>query len=63
MRILRKIIQSNRNEVIGEWRKLNNEELHHSCCSPNIIRVTKLKRMKWVGLVARIVKIRMLTKF
>lgn len=63
MRILRKIFGSNRNEVIGKWRKLHNEELYHLWCSPNIISVTKWKRMRWVGLVARIVKIRMLTKF
>jgi hypothetical protein len=38
--------------VTGEWRKLHNEELHDLYTLPNIIRVTKLKRMRLVGLVA-----------
>jgi hypothetical protein len=27
--------------------KLNNEELHNSYYSPNIIRIIKTRRMKW----------------
>jgi hypothetical protein len=41
MRTLRRIFASNRNEVIGRRRKLNNEELHNLSCSPNIIKVAK----------------------
>jgi hypothetical protein len=35
-----------------EWRKLNNEELHDLCSSPNIVRVIKSRRMKWAKHVA-----------
>jgi hypothetical protein len=30
-------------KVTGELRKLQNEELHDLCCSPNIIRLMKSK--------------------
>jgi hypothetical protein len=39
-----------RNELSGEWRKLHNEELLDLYSSPNIVRVIKLKRMRWVGM-------------
>jgi hypothetical protein len=34
------------------WRKLHNDELHSLYSSPNIFRVIKSRRMKWVGHVA-----------
>jgi hypothetical protein len=32
---------------------LHNDELHRLYSSPNIVRVIKLRRMRWVGYVAR----------
>jgi hypothetical protein len=40
-------------EEYGSWRKLNNDELHSLYSSPNIVRVIKSRRMRWVGHVAR----------
>jgi hypothetical protein len=33
--------------------KLHNDELHSLCSSPNIVRVIKSRRKRWVGHVAR----------
>jgi hypothetical protein len=35
------------------WRKLHNDELHSLYSSPNIVRVIKSRKMRWVGHVAR----------
>ena len=48
-RVLRRIFGPKRDEVTGEWRKLHNEELNNLYTLPNIIPVTKLRRMRWVG--------------
>jgi len=52
-RVLRRIFGPKRDEVKGEWKKLNNEELNDLYCSPNILRGIKSRRMKWAGHVAR----------
>jgi hypothetical protein len=52
-RVLRRIFGPKRDEVIGGWRKLHNEELHNLYCSPSIIRIIKTRRMGWAGHVAR----------
>jgi hypothetical protein len=44
---------SKRDEETGGWKKLHNEELHNLYSSPNIIRVTKLRSMRWAGNVVR----------
>ena len=43
-----------RDHVTGEWRNLQNEELHDLYSSPNIIRMNKSRRMRLAGHVARI---------
>ena len=52
--VLKRIFGPRRDEVTGEWGKLHSEELNDLYCSPNIVRVIKLRRMRWVGHVARI---------
>ena len=42
-----------RNEVTGEWRKLYNKELNDMYCSPNIVWLIKLRKMRWAGHLAR----------
>jgi hypothetical protein len=39
--------------MMGDWRKLPNEELHNLYSWPNIIRMVKTRRMRWAGHVAR----------
>jgi hypothetical protein len=52
-RVLRRIFGPMRDEVMGEWRKLHNEELHSLYSSPDIITQVKSRRMRWAGHVAR----------
>jgi hypothetical protein len=51
-RVLRRIFGPRRDEVMGEWRKLHNGELHNLYSSTDIIRHIKSRRMKWAGHVA-----------
>jgi hypothetical protein len=43
----------NTDEVTGEWRKLHNKEFHNLYTSPSIIKMTKLRRIRWARYVAR----------
>jgi hypothetical protein len=49
-RVLRRIFGPKRDEVTRGWRKLHNEELHDLYSLPSIIRLMKLRRMRWVGM-------------
>jgi hypothetical protein len=49
--VLRKIFGPKRDEVLREWRRLNNKEIYDLYSLPNIIWVMKA-RMRWVGYVA-----------
>jgi hypothetical protein len=51
-RVLRRIFVPERYEVTGGWRKLHNEEVPSLYTSPDIIRVTRSRRMRWAGHVA-----------
>jgi hypothetical protein len=53
-RVLR-MFERKREEDVS-WRKLHNDELHSLYFSPNIVRVIKLRRMRWAGHVARMGK-------
>jgi hypothetical protein len=48
------LIFSSRDEVTGEWRKLHNEELRDLYSLPSVIRIIKLRRMRWATHVARL---------
>jgi hypothetical protein len=52
-RVLKGIFGPKRGKIRWEYRKLHNEEPKDLYCSPNIVRVIKLRRMRWVGHVAR----------
>ena len=61
--VLRRIFGPKRDEVIGEWRKLHNEELNDPYSSLNIVRVIKARRIRWAGHVARMGRRNVHTRF
>jgi hypothetical protein len=48
-KVLRRIFGQKRDEVMGGWRNLYNEELHDVYSSLSITRIIKSRRMRWVG--------------
>jgi hypothetical protein len=50
-RVLRRIFGPKKDEVMGDWRKLCNEELYNLYSSPN--RIIKCRTIRWAGNVAR----------
>jgi hypothetical protein len=53
-RVLRRIFGLKRDEVTGEWKKLNNEELNYLNSSLDNVRMIKSRGMRWAGHVERI---------
>jgi hypothetical protein len=51
-RVLRRITGPKRDEIIGGWRKLHNEELHNLYPLPNMTGMIKARRMRWAEHVA-----------
>jgi hypothetical protein len=52
-RVLRRLFGLKRDEVIGGWSKLLNEQLHNVHFLTSIIRMIKSRRMRWAGFVTR----------
>jgi len=61
--VLRRIFGPRRDEVTGECRELNNEEINDMYCSPNIVWVIKSRNMRWAAHVARVRKGEAYTEF
>jgi hypothetical protein len=44
--VLRRIVGPKREEVVGGWKRLHNEELHNLYAPPIIIRAIKSRRVE-----------------
>jgi hypothetical protein len=44
--VLRRIFGSKKDEIVRDWKKLHNQELHNLYSSPNVIRIIKSRRMR-----------------
>jgi hypothetical protein len=53
-RVLKRVFGPKKDEVTGEWRKLQTEELHNLYSTQNINRKINSWRMRWVVHVASI---------
>jgi hypothetical protein len=62
-RVLKRIFGPKREEVVGGWRRLHNEELHNLYASSNITRVIKSRRMRWAEHVPLVEYMRKTCKF
>jgi hypothetical protein len=52
-RVLRRVFGPKRDAVTGGWRKLHSEEPSDLYILPNLVRMVKPRRMRWVGHVGR----------
>jgi hypothetical protein len=51
--VVRRMLGLKKDKVTVEWRKLHSEQLNDLYCSPNVLLVIKLRRMRWAEHVAR----------
>jgi hypothetical protein len=51
-RVLRRLFGSKRDQITREWRILGSGKVYHLSFSPNIARMMKSRRIRWVGNVA-----------
>jgi len=56
-RVLRRFVPK-REKVTGGWKILQNEEVKDLYCSPDIISVIKLRRIRWMGHVPQMRKMK-----
>ena len=47
-KVLRKIFGPKRDDQTGEWRRLHNGELHDLYGKPDIVRIVKSHRARWL---------------
>jgi hypothetical protein len=52
--LLRKICGPNEEKLVGKWRKLSNVELRDLKSLSDFSSITKSRKIRWVGHVARI---------
>jgi hypothetical protein len=52
-RVLRRILESKRVEVMGGWRIVHDKKINDSYLSPGITNVNKSRKMRWAEKVAR----------
>jgi hypothetical protein len=50
--VARNILGCNRDEVTGDWRKLQSEEIHNLFTSLNSILAIKLRKIRYAGYAA-----------
>jgi hypothetical protein len=55
-RLLRRIFETERDEVRLKWRKISSEKFHAVYSLPNIMQVIKSTRLKLAGNVARMME-------
>jgi hypothetical protein len=48
-RARRRMFEPKRDEVVGGWKTLQNEELHNMCALSHIVIAIKSSRMRWAG--------------
>ena len=52
IKLLRKVFGSKRDEITGEWRRLNNEELYGMYSTPRVIQNQKNEMVWYVACVS-----------